>query len=454
LTAAPNGASGIDGVLDYLADLVSASNEPGRYYQREMVREDLISKEREVELALGMEGAKYRAIDVISQDPQLLNEFVQRVERSLQGMDSLSAVVEQDSPDARSDGDPEELGVVQDIDDSDANEGEPAAAADAAPLAADVTFQITSLRERLSQGEVPVEEVAASLRGIRLNMSFIERTCESLSNEVGSEARFKLSKELNVFRDFRNRLVVSNLRLVNSLARRYMYRGLSFLDLVQEGNIGLMRAAEKFDYRRGFKFSTYGTWWIRQGITRAIADQARLVRIPVHMIESLNRVTRIQEELERSTGTSASTALIGDRASMNPATVAKILAFDREYVSIDDLNDGMHDCEILPEQFIDPKAGPEAMAISDGLRLAVTQTLAKIPAKIGDVIRMRFGLVDDDSQTLEEIGERFNVTRERIRQIESQGLKMLGNPARSALLRTFIDAIDQQAPPAVAESQS
>lgn len=454
LTAAPNAAGGIEGVLDYLADLVSASNEPGRYYQREMVREDLISKEREVELALGMEGAKYRAIDVISRDPQLLNEFVQQVERSLEGMGSLSAVVEQDSPDARADGDPEELEVGQDIVDSDGNEDEPAAAADAPPLAADVTSQIASLRQRLSQGTVPVAEIAENLRSLRLNMSFIERTCESLSGDVGSDARFELSKELSVFRDFRNRLVVSNLRLVNSLARRYMYRGLSFLDLVQEGNIGLMRAAEKFDYRRGFKFSTYGTWWIRQGMTRAIADQARLVRIPVHMIETLNRVTRIQGELERSTGTSASTALIGERASMNPAAVAKILAFDMEYVSIDDPDDGMMDCEMLPEQFIDSKAGPEAMAMSDGLRLAVTQTLANIPAKISDVIRMRFGLLDDDSHTLEEIGEKFNVTRERIRQIESQGLKMLGNPSRNALLRTFFDAIDRQAPSAVAEAQS
>jgi RNA polymerase primary sigma factor len=454
LTAAPNPAGGIEAVLDYLADLVSASNEPGRYYQREMVHEDLISKEQEVELALGMEGAKYRAIDVISRDPQLLNEFVQQVERGLQGMGSLSAVVEQDSPDEHADGDPEELDVVQDIDDSDANKDERAAASDAPPLAADVTSQITSLRQRLSQGKVPVEEIAENLRGLRLNMSFIERTCESLSNDVGSDARFKLFKELSVFRDFRNRLVVSNLRLVNSLARRYMYRGLSFLDLVQEGNIGLMRAAEKFDYRRGFKFSTYGTWWIRQGITRAIADQARLVRIPVHMIETLNRVTRIQEELERSTGKSASTALIGERASMNPAAVAKILAFDMEYVSIDDPDDGINDCEILPEQFIDPKAGPEAMAMSDGLRLAVTEMLAKIPPKISDVIRLRFGLVDDDSHTLEEIGEQFNVTRERIRQIESQGLKLLGNPSRNALLRTFFDAIDQQAPCAAAEAHS
>jgi RNA polymerase primary sigma factor len=285
-------------------------------------------------------------------------------------------------------------------------------------------------------------------------MSFIERTCESLSNDVGSDVRSDLSKELSVFRDFRNRLVVSNLRLVNSLARRYMYRGLSFLDLVQEGNIGLMRAAEKFDHRRGFKFSTYGTWWIRQGITRAIADQARLVRIPVHMIETINKVTRIQEEFERATGVPASTALIGERSSMTPAAVAKILAFDVEYISIDDPNNGLMNCEIMPEQFIEPTAGPEAMAMTEGLRLAAAQTLANIPSKIGEVIRLRFGLVDDDSHTLEEIGEKFNVTRERIRQIESQGLKMLGNPSRNAVLRTFFDAIDQQAPCAVAETQS
>jgi RNA polymerase primary sigma factor len=454
LTAAPNAAGGIGGVLDYLADLLSASNDPGRYYQREMVREDLISKDQEVELALGMEGAKYRAIEVISRNPQLLNEFVQQAERSLQGVGSLSAVVEQDSPDARVDGDPEQLEGVHDIADSDAVEDEPASAADVPALVADVASQVTSLRQRLSQGEVPVQEIAEDLRSLRLKMSFIERTCESLSNDVSSDARLELSRELSVFRDFRNRLVVSNLRLVNSLARRYMYRGLSFLDLVQEGNIGLMRAAEKFDHRRGFKFSTYGTWWIRQAISRAIADQARLVRIPVHMIETLNRVSRVQEQIERITGMPASTTMIGERSSMNPAAVAKILGVDMEYVSIDDPADGLTDCEIVPEQFIDPTAGPEAIATTEALQVAVAQTLAQIPPRISAVIRLRFGLVDDDSHTLEEVGEKFNLTRERIRQIESQGLKMLGNPSRNALLRTFFDEIDRQAPCAVAEVQS
>jgi RNA polymerase primary sigma factor len=453
LSAAHNVAGDIEGVLDYLADLLAASNDPGRYYQREMVREDLISKDQEVELALGMEGAKYRAIDVISRNPQLLNEFVQQAERGLQGMGSLAMVVEQDSPDTRVDGDPEELEVVHDIGDSDAIEDELVVAADVPPMLADVATQITSLRQVLSRGEIPVEEIAANLRSLRLKMSFIERTCDYLSNSVGSDARIELSKELSVFRDFRNRLVVSNLRLVNSLARRYMYRGLSFLDLVQEGNIGLMRAAEKFDHRRGFKFSTYGTWWIRQAMTRAIADQARLVRIPVHMVESLNRVSRIQEEIERTTGMPASMGMIGERASMNPGAVAKILGVDMEYVSIDDPAAELARCAIVSEQFIDPTAGPEAMATTEALQVVVAQTLATIPQKISEVIRLRFGLVDDESHTLEEVGEKFNLTRERIRQIESKGLKILGNPSRSAVLRTFFDEIDRQVPCAV-EGQS
>jgi RNA polymerase primary sigma factor len=454
LTAAHNVAGGIEGVLDFLADLLAASNDPGRYYQREMVREDLISKDQEVELALGMEEAKYRAIDVISRNPQLLKEFVQQVEQGLQGVGSLSAMVEQDSPDTGDDGDPDRLDVGHDIDDPDAMEDEPVPAADVPPVIGDVTSRITGLRLMLSQEAVPVEEIAANLRSLRPKMSFIERTCHSLSNDVGSDARIELSKEVGAFLGFRNRLVVSNLRLVNSLARRYMYRGLSFLDLVQEGNIGLMRAAEKFDHRRGFKFSTYGTWWIRQAITRAIADQARLVRIPVHMVETLNRVSRIQEEIERSTGMPASTRMIGERASMNPATVAKILGVDMEYVSIDDADDGLADCEIVPEQFIDPKAGPEALATTEALQVAVAQTLAKIPPRISDILRLRFGLVDDASHTLEEVGEEFNLTRERIRQIESQGLRILGNPLRSALLRPFFDETYRQTPSEVAEDQS
>ena len=454
LTATHNAAGGIEGVLDYLADLLAASNDPGRYYQREMVREDLLSKDQEVELALGMEEAKYRAIDVISRNPQLLKEFVQQVERGLQGVGSLSAVVDQDSLDTGDDGDPDQLDVGHDIDDPDAMENEPVPAADVPPVLADVTSRIADLRLMLSQEAVPVEEIAANLRSLRPKISFIERACHSLSDDVGSDARIELSKEVGVFLGFRNRLVVSNLRLVNSLARRYMYRGLSYLDLVQEGNIGLMRAAEKFDHRRGFKFSTYGTWWIRQAITRAIADQVRLVRIPVHMIETLNRVSRIQEDIQRATGMSASTAMIGERASLNPAVVAKILRVDMEYVSIDDPAAGLTGCEIVPEQFIDQTAGPEALATTEALRAAVAQTLAKIPPRISDVLRLRFGLVDDDSHTLEEVGEKFNLTRERIRQIESQGLKILGTPSRSAVLRTFFDDIGRQVPCTVAEDQS
>jgi RNA polymerase primary sigma factor len=146
--------------------------------------------------------------------------------------------------------------------------------------------------------------------------------------------------------------------------------------------------------------------------------------------------------------------MIGERASMNSATVAKILGVDMDYVSIDDPADGLTCCEIVPEQFIDPTAGPEAMAMTEALRVVVAQTLANIPPKISEVIRLRFGLVDDESHTLEEIGEKFNLTRERIRQIESKGLKILGHPARNAVLRSFFDEIDRKVPCAVAEGQS
>jgi RNA polymerase primary sigma factor len=232
-------------------------------------------------------------------------------------------------------------------------------------------------------------------------------------------------------------MIQANLRLVNSIAWRYKNRGVSPLDLIQEGNIGLMRAVNKFNYRLGFKFSTYATWWIRQGITRAIADHARLVRIPVHMVETINQLERVRDEIELKTGFAPSSSMIAARMGVSPGVVAKTMNVMCDTVSIDEIeveseheeiSGGLIDSNVRPDEFVDEL----------DLREALERQLATIPKKGAEVLRLRFGLDGGGEQTLEQIGQRFGVTRERIRQIEAKALKKLGHPSRCAVLMPFI----------------
>ena len=257
-----------------------------------------------------------------------------------------------------------------------------------------------------------------------------------LSNEEEKELAIAVE---NGDLEAKQRLAEANLRLVVSIAKRYVGRGMQFLDLIQEGNMGLIKAVEKFDYTKGFKFSTYATWWIRQAITRAIADQARTIRIPVHMVETINKLVREQRNLLQELGQDPTPEQIAERMDMTPDKVREILKIAQEPVSLETPigeEDDSHLGDFIEDEVIENPVDYTTRVV---LREQLDEVLDTLTDREENVLRLRFGLDDGKMRTLEDVGKVFNVTRERIRQIEAKALRKLRHPSRSKQLRDFIE---------------
>ena len=260
-----------------------------------------------------------------------------------------------------------------------------------------------------------------------------------LSSKEVKEINRSMSMGETKMRRAKKDMVEANLRLVISIAKKYTNRGLQFLDLIQEGNIGLMKAVDKFEYRRGYKFSTYATWWIRQAITRSIADQARTIRIPVHMIETINKLNRVSRQMMQDMGREPTPEELSQELDMPEDKVRKVLKIAKEPISMetpigDDEDSNLGD--FIEDTVIE---SPLENATDESLHFATDDVLSSLTAREAKVLRMRFGIGMNTDHTLEEVGKQFDVTRERIRQIEAKALRKLRHPARSSHLRSFLD---------------
>lgn len=438
----------VDGAIAFLNDLEGQRNDPMRLYMKDALRERLLTAEEEITLAKAMEDATQRAVGALATWPSGIDRVLVAIAKARVGERQVNAITSWSSEDAE----PESSELVNDLDlDTAVSIKEVSATIDedlgVDPLVEATVVEVPELQAsaffdkadqlsalRASQSQREAFAAHAILVALSLKRTFLMELADGASDDK-SEPSTRFVTAVRSLATSRTRMAVANLRLVLSTAKRYLYSGLPVDDLVQEGNIGLLKAVDKFDWRRGYKFSTMALWWIKQNVARSIGDQGRTIRLPIHLYEKLQRVEREAKEMARSQGREPSIAEVATRMSMAPAKVEALLRAGAPPLSLH-LTDTEGDLvygnieDLRPDPF-------DAVAAAE-LRSLLESCLAELDEKLSRVLRMRFGVALDEASTLEEVGAHLQVTRERVRQIEAKALGRLGNRRHRELFRGWI----------------